>query len=49
MPGQEADEVRELLAFDPSTAGSMMNSEFVFMSAKLRRAMKCWSGCALRI
>src|SRR6266852_3672407 len=31
MPGQEADEVRELLAFDESTAGGMMNSEFVFV------------------
>ena len=32
MPNQEADEVRELLAFDPSTAGGMMNTEFVFVS-----------------
>src|SRR5260370_1912488 len=31
MPGQEADEVRELLAFDESTAGGMMNAEFVFV------------------
>ena len=31
MPGREADEVRELLAFDPSTAGGMMNPEFVFV------------------
>jgi magnesium transporter len=31
MPGQEAEEVRELLAFDPSTAGGMMNTEFVFI------------------
>lgn len=32
MPNQEAREVRELLAFDPSTAGGMMNTEFVFVS-----------------
>src|SRR6201993_5070858 len=32
MPNQEAEEVRELLAFDPSTAGGMMNSEFVYVS-----------------
>jgi magnesium transporter len=32
MPNQEADDVRELLAFDPSTAGGMMNSEFAFVS-----------------
>src|SRR6202163_3243927 len=31
MPGQEASEVRELLSFDESTAGGMMNSEFVFV------------------
>ncbi len=31
MPGHEAAEVRELLEFDPSTAGGMMNSEFVFV------------------
>jgi magnesium transporter len=31
MPGQEAAEVRELLEFDPSTAGGMMNTEFVFV------------------
>ncbi|MGC2531157.1 MAG: CBS domain-containing protein, partial [Candidatus Acidiferrum sp.] len=31
MPGQEADEVRELLAFDPSTAGGMMNTQFIFV------------------
>jgi len=29
MPGREADEMRELLQFDPSTAGGMMNSDFV--------------------
>jgi len=32
MPNQEASEVRELLAFDPSTAGGMMNTEFAFVS-----------------
>ena len=37
MPGREADEVRELLAFDPSTAGGMMNTEFVFVGENSRR------------
>ena len=37
MPGQEAAEVRELLAFDPSTAGGMMNSEFIFVGDKSTR------------
>jgi magnesium transporter len=31
MPGREADEVRELLSFGESTAGGMMNPEFVFV------------------
>lgn len=31
MPGYEAEEVRELLEFDPATAGGMMNPEFVFV------------------
>ncbi len=31
MPGHEAAEVRELLEFDPATAGGMMNTEFVFV------------------
>ncbi len=31
MPGHEAAEVRELLEFDPSTAGGMMNTDFVFV------------------
>ncbi len=31
MPGHEAAEVRELLEFDPSTAGGMMNTEFVLL------------------
>ena len=37
MPNQEAEEVRELLAFDPSTAGGMMNTEFVFVSEESTR------------
>jgi len=37
MPNQEAEEVRELLAFDPSTAGGMMNTEFVFVSEQSTR------------
>jgi sporulation protein YlmC with PRC-barrel domain len=31
MPGLEADEVRELLEFDPATAGGMMNTDFAFV------------------
>src|ERR1700682_4092020 len=31
MPNLEAEEVRELLSFGESTAGGMMNSEFVFV------------------
>ncbi len=37
MPNQEATEVRELLAFDPSTAGGMMNTEFAFVSESASR------------
>jgi CBS domain-containing protein/sporulation protein YlmC with PRC-barrel domain len=37
MPGEEAAEVRELLAFDPTTAGGMMNTEFLFMGETLTR------------
>lgn len=37
MPNQEAEEVRELLAFDPSTAGGMMNTEFAFVSETATR------------
>ncbi|MGB7439011.1 MAG: CBS domain-containing protein, partial [Candidatus Acidiferrum sp.] len=37
MPNQEAHEVRELLAFDPATAGGMMNTEFAFMSESSTR------------
>jgi magnesium transporter len=38
MPGLEAAEVRELLEFDPSTAGGMMNTEFVFVGEGSTRA-----------
>jgi magnesium transporter len=37
MPNQEANDVRELLAFDPSTAGGMMNTEFAFVSESSSR------------
>ncbi len=37
MPNQEATEVRELLAFDPATAGGMMNTEFAFVSESTTR------------
>jgi Mg/Co/Ni transporter MgtE len=37
MPGQEADEVRELLEFDEATAGGMMNTEFLFVSENATR------------
>lgn len=37
MPGQEASEVRELLGFDPATAGGMMNTEFVYVSESATR------------
>src|SRR6516225_2253822 len=37
MPGLEANEVRELLEFDPGTAGRMMNPEFVFVGEKSER------------
>jgi magnesium transporter len=37
MPNQEAKDVRELLAFDPSTAGGMMNTEFAFVSESSSR------------
>jgi magnesium transporter len=37
MPNQEANDVRELLAFDPSTAGGMMNTEFAFVSELISR------------
>src|ERR1700682_1249233 len=37
MPGREAKEVRELLAFDPATAGGMMNPDFVFVGEESTR------------
>jgi magnesium transporter len=37
MPGQEAAEVRELLEFDPSTAGGIMNPDFVFVGENSTR------------
>lgn len=37
MPGHEANEVRELLEFDPATAGGMMNTEFVFVGENSTR------------
>src|SRR5436190_5767116 len=37
MPGQEANEVRELLEFDPATAGGMMNTEFIFVGESSAR------------
>ena len=37
MPGREANEVRELLEFDPATAGGMMNTEFAFVSESATR------------
>src|SRR5712672_224052 len=37
MPGQEASEVRGLMAFDENTAGGMMNPEFVFVGETATR------------
>jgi magnesium transporter len=37
MPGHEAREVRELMEFDPSTAGGMMNPDFVFVGESTTR------------
>jgi Mg/Co/Ni transporter MgtE len=37
MPGQEAEEVRELLEFDSATAGGMMNPEFIFVGENSTR------------
>jgi magnesium transporter len=37
MPGLEAAEVRELLSFDPKTAGGMMNTDFVFIGESSTR------------
>ena len=37
MPGQEAADVRELLGFDPATAGGMMNSDLVYAGEEAQR------------
>jgi sporulation protein YlmC with PRC-barrel domain len=37
MPGQEAADVRELLGFDPATAGGMMNTDFVYAGEEAQR------------
>jgi CBS domain-containing protein/sporulation protein YlmC with PRC-barrel domain len=37
MPGKEAKEVRDLLQFDESTAGGMMNPDFVFVGESAAR------------
>ncbi|HEX4545922.1 MAG TPA: CBS domain-containing protein [Candidatus Acidoferrum sp.] len=37
MPGQEAAGVRELLGFDPATAGGMMNTDFLYVSESSTR------------
>jgi len=37
MPNREAKDVRNLLEFDPGTAGGMMNTEFVFVSEAATR------------
>ena len=43
MPNEEAAEVRELLSFDPATAGGMMNTEFPFVSeSETRDAVLDW-------
>ncbi|HVM76209.1 MAG TPA: CBS domain-containing protein [Candidatus Saccharimonadales bacterium] len=43
MPNEEAAEVRELLSFDPATAGGMMNTEFPFVSElEAREAVLTW-------
>src|SRR5258708_14733153 len=43
MPGQEADEVRELLEFDPATGGGMMNTDFAFVGeASTREEVLEW-------
>jgi magnesium transporter len=43
MPGQEADEVRGLLGFDPATAGGMMNTDFAFVGeASTREEVLEW-------
>jgi magnesium transporter len=37
MPNQEAREARELLSFDPSTAGGMMNTDYAYVGEKSMR------------
>jgi magnesium transporter len=37
MPNHEAKGVRKLLAFDPATAGGMMNTDFVYVSEQSTR------------
>jgi magnesium transporter len=37
MPNQEAREARHLLAFDPSTAGGMMNTDYAYVGEKSTR------------
>src|SRR5579872_5892285 len=37
MPGQEAREVRELLEYEPATAGGMMNPDFPFVGQETTR------------
>jgi magnesium transporter len=37
MPNQEAREARQLLAFDPSTAGGMMNTDYAYVGEKSTR------------
>jgi magnesium transporter len=37
MPGKEAKEVRDLMQFDESTAGGMMNPDFVFVGESAAR------------
>jgi magnesium transporter len=37
LPNHEAHEVRELLAFNPATAGGMMNTQFAFVSESSSR------------
>src|SRR5882757_6494512 len=43
MPNLEAEEVRELLSYDSSTAGGMMNTEFAYVSeASPREEVLSW-------
>ena len=37
MPNQEAREARQLLSFDPSTAGGMMNTDYAYVGEKSMR------------